>query len=99
MHATNVRMEFGNPPEHVGDCPWDLVDDWTIAWLGEPLLQWTLSDITDRKWGDRTYNILKQYLAISRTTNCIAGQVHGLVRRRPLHLLSVKSNVISIAPF
>lgn len=72
LHAEKVTVRFGCsdlPPFLLGQkwLPWrGESDNGVIVWLGEPLLQWTLSDLIDSNWAKRTYENLKRFLAIAR---------------------------------
>ena len=72
LHATNVTIRFGAsqlPPFQRGQkqSPWHGEgDNGAIVWLGVPLLQWTLSDLTDYDWAARAYEILKRFIGIAR---------------------------------
>ena len=35
-------------------------------WLGEPILRWTLADLSDDAWGTRSYELLKKFLAVAQ---------------------------------
>lgn len=72
LHAKKVEIKFGSsdiPAPFSGQkCGhWRGLDDWGAEiWLGEPLLRWTLADLTDRDWLRRTYEILKRFLGLAR---------------------------------
>jgi hypothetical protein len=68
LHAKQVTLQFGNAT-HSGAAmyPWAGEDnDSAIVWLGEPLLEWTVSELADPKWSLSTYEILKRFLGIAR---------------------------------
>ncbi len=72
LHTQKVTIRFGAsdlPPFFHGQkwLPWKgESDDSATVWLGEPLLQWKLSDLDDASWAKRTYEILKRFLAVAR---------------------------------
>ncbi|MGI9012664.1 MAG: hypothetical protein ACR2GY_00275 [Phycisphaerales bacterium] len=72
LHATKVTVCFGTsdlPPFLYGQkcSAWKgEPDDGATVWLGEPLLQWTLDDLVDQEWAERTYSILKSFLAVAQ---------------------------------
>jgi len=68
LHAEQVTIEFGRA-KHAGGEQFS----WTgegigsaIVWLGEPLLEWTVSDLTDATWLSSAYQIMKRFLGIAR---------------------------------
>lgn len=71
LHAEKVTVRFGRsnlPAFLVGQTwqPWKGESDGSATvWLGEPLLRWTLRDLTDSEWAKRSYGILKRYLGIA----------------------------------
>ncbi len=72
LHARRATVRFGAsdlPPFFAGQ-EWSAwtgePDDGATVWLGEPLLQWTLDDLVDQEWAERTYNTLKSFLAVAQ---------------------------------
>jgi len=72
LHAKRVTLHFGvsDLQPFLRDQKWGR---WTgngewgaKAWLGQPLLRWTLADLTDPDRTKRTYEILKRFLALAR---------------------------------
>lgn len=74
MHSTKAVVHFGNstiPPMLAGyaNSPWcgNHVDRDTVdIWLGEPLLEWNLSQLRDEKYLLIAYRALKRFLQINR---------------------------------
>lgn len=73
LHAKKVTLRFGVsglPGFQRGEkwLPWAGVSgtDAAIVWLGAPLLQWTLGDLTDKNWPARTYKTLKRFLLFAQ---------------------------------
>jgi hypothetical protein len=47
--------------------PWAGRTDTSVdVWLGDPLMQWTVGDMTDRQWSQTAYQILKRFLEVVR---------------------------------
>ena len=47
--------------------PWkDEPDRGLTVWLGEPVLKWTIGDLTNKMWVEDVYQFLKKFLAIVR---------------------------------
>jgi hypothetical protein len=82
LHATRAVVHFGNstiPPMLAGHTtsPWsgrDSEPSTADVWLGEPLLEWTLTELGDKDYLDLAYRVLKRFLEIAR---------------REIHLLSL----------
>lgn len=72
LHAERVTVRFGRSslqPFFRGQdwSPWEGEPDHGAAvWLGDPILRWTLADLSDNAWGTRAYDILKKFLAIAQ---------------------------------
>lgn len=67
-HAEQVTIEFGKA-EHPGGEQFSWTGDGgdsATVWLGEPLLEWTVSDLTDTTWLSSAYEIMKRFLGIAR---------------------------------
>jgi len=71
LHAKSATIRFGRsslPPFLRGQewLPWaGEPDSGTTVWLGDPVLRWTLADLSDADWGRRAYEILKRFLAVA----------------------------------
>jgi len=72
LHAKQVTVRFGtsNLPAFIagrrfGAWKGEEGDSATV-WLGEPILDWSIADITDPGWRTRTYAILKEFLRLAR---------------------------------
>jgi hypothetical protein len=68
LNVEQVAIEFGRAEHLEGD-----QFSWTgdggpsaTVWLGEPLLEWTVSDLTDETWLSSAYQIMKRFLGIAR---------------------------------
>jgi hypothetical protein len=72
LHATHATIRFGlsDVPslfEGYRKSPWYSQSDHSVmVYLGEPLLRWSLSDVTEKSWRATTYQILKRFLPIAR---------------------------------
>jgi hypothetical protein len=72
LNAESVTVRFGRSalsPFLRGQewSPWvGKPDHGAIVWLGEPILQWTLADLSDDAWGTRAYEILKKFLVVAQ---------------------------------
>ncbi|MEO6754841.1 MAG: hypothetical protein ABIP85_23955 [Chthoniobacteraceae bacterium] len=71
MHAEKVTVRFGRSglaPFLRGETSlrWrGEADESATVWLGEPLMRWTLKDLTDSAWVGRSYHLLKRFLRIA----------------------------------
>lgn len=73
LHRGDVKAHFGpsgRPPFSRGASwaawggkPGD--PDAVEVWLGEPLVSWTLTDISNSDWADMAYKTLKRFLALA----------------------------------
>lgn len=72
LHAENATVRFGRsslPPFLRGQewGPWKGEShSGTTVWLGDPVLQWTLADVSNADWRTQAYGILKKFLAVAR---------------------------------
>ena len=65
-YAEQVTLQFGAHPKHIMELyPWTGGNPCTV-WLGEPLLEWAVSDLTDAAWLSSAYEIMKRFLGIAR---------------------------------
>ena len=81
LHATAVKIRFGNsdlPPMQREQLrsPWTVdkdADDTAVAWLGEPVVEWTVRDLTDRDSTNRIYRALKRMICeLKRAILCLS---------------------------
>jgi hypothetical protein len=72
LHARRVTVRFGCsgiPPLFAGSrhAAWFGGENHSAnVWLGEPILEWSIAELTDRSWQERTYAILKHFLRLAR---------------------------------
>jgi hypothetical protein len=72
LHARRVNVRFGSsglPPALAGSrhAAWAGGENqFGRVWLGEPLLEWSISEIADPAWQERAYAILKHFLRLAR---------------------------------
>lgn len=72
LHAKKVTVRFGESgiaPAFVGQkfLAWRSEgNDAAAVWLGNPLLTWSASDLSDSKWATRTYTLLKAFIAVAQ---------------------------------
>jgi hypothetical protein len=68
LHAEQITIEFGRGKYSATDLyPWaGGGTNSATVWIGEPLLEWTLNDLTDATWVSSAYQIMKRFLAIAR---------------------------------
>ena len=68
LEPEQITIEFGRGKYSVTDLyPWTGGgSNLATVWTGEPLLEWTLSDLTDARWVASAYQIMKRFLAIAR---------------------------------
>lgn len=72
LHAEWVRVKFGtsNLPAFLKGQKWMAwkgeEKNGATVWLGEPLLKWSLDEIVDKDWVNRTYATLKRFLILAR---------------------------------
>ena len=69
LDPKQITIEFG----YGKYSPTDDLYSWTGAdsnsatvWIGEPLLEWTLDDLSDPTWVSSAYETMKRFLAIAR---------------------------------
>ncbi len=69
LHATTVTLRFEKSP-HAYPChAWTgdaNIPHTATAWLGQPLLQWSASDLANRNWQPGAYAVMKRFLAVAR---------------------------------
>lgn len=75
LHANTVIFRFESSPHQM---PWNGITDTdtAIAWLPEPLLTWTLTDIGNPEWRSKTYGVMKRFLQIVRTEQYLMSLGH-----------------------
>jgi hypothetical protein len=72
LRAKKVTIKFGTsglPALLEGNrfLPWAGGDNESVTvWLGEPLLEWSIVELTDRSWRERAYAILKHFIRLAR---------------------------------
>lgn len=72
LHSTQVTIRFGksDPPAFLAGTEWSRWSggpgDSSTVWLGEPLLEWRLGDLTDPSWSGTAYEVLKRFLSMAR---------------------------------
>src|SRR5437868_2436595 len=67
LHTEHITIEFGRARHSMAELyPWTATDHSAKVWLGEPLLEWTLTDLTDATWASSAYETMKRFLEIAR---------------------------------
>lgn len=72
LHAQKVTIRFGKSdidPFLAGQkwTAWKSEpDNAATVWLGEPLLQWAITDLVDVEWAKQAYEILKKFITVAQ---------------------------------
>lgn len=62
-----MTIEFGHAKHGIEPYQWTSSGtDSATAWVGEPLLEWTLGDLANATWISSAYDVMKRFLAIAR---------------------------------
>jgi hypothetical protein len=79
LYARSIKIRFGDsdvPPmlREQLRCPWmGESSDVVVAWLGKPVAEWTVGDLTNRELLDRIYLALKRIVSeLQRAIDCLS---------------------------